>query len=285
MSRQSDELAATDAIQRVLERLCAELGTDPSESLFKQASKLLNLRITRGRHSAFAGLEGTVTSPDEADTQGSLFDPPREVRAWGSPTRQRFTIAHEIAHLLIERYLPADTWSRYPSVRRRQVLDGVAGRLLVPDSVLLGSLVAADDRVTLDGLIAESRRYGVSIAAMILRIDELVRERKHVINNGAIALEATSGFARKVRMTASCVPWDLSLSLGRNRLPKGTDSLVSHLEAAREFKRSREPIEIRLVGLDRVEFSRTSEIEYMIAVASRTGRKTMIGTIATNAVG
>lgn len=83
--------------------------------------------------------------------------------------RSRFDLAHELAHLIIHRHIPKATEpSRYKQMEKQA--HQLGGAILMPAETF-----AADIRlpVTLDSLLILKQKWGVSVAAMLMRLEVL----------------------------------------------------------------------------------------------------------------
>lgn len=107
------------------------------------------------------------------------------VNALESETRQRFTIAHEIGHLVLhdaELHVDEDFGVRFRDARSGQAVDAAeieanqfASHLLMPAAFLrkdvrAHAVVDLDDSETIEQL---ARKYGVSVQAMTFRLAKL----------------------------------------------------------------------------------------------------------------
>lgn len=85
-------------------------------------------------------------------------------------TRQRFSLAHELKHILDHRFID-DLYQRVPEAERaawiEQVCDYFAGCLLMPRPALKRAYACGDQRAA-----SLARRFGVSQAAMQVRLSQ-----------------------------------------------------------------------------------------------------------------
>jgi hypothetical protein len=100
-----------------------------------------------------------------------------QVEQRNNPRRQRFTVAHETAHLLLQ-----DVDRRSVGLTRtmeERLCDEFAAHLLIPESDL--ALVFPKRRADFDELLAVCRRYNVSISAALARLGDDYAARRIVI--------------------------------------------------------------------------------------------------------
>ncbi len=109
-----------------------------------------------------------------------------------APVRQRFTIAHELGHLLIHRYLTPHADGRYQvrfrneksasgSVREEIEANQFAAELLMPERdvrhlairLRLDVLDSDADKEAVRKLMSAARRFQVSVQALTFRIANL----------------------------------------------------------------------------------------------------------------
>lgn len=136
------------------------------------------------------------------DVSGMLvpLSTPTEERGWAivvnaahAPVRQRFTVAHELGHLLLHRYTAPhadggfrvrfrDTRSSIGSVREEIEANRFAAELLMPRDLVLSLLAKLqfdyaprdeDDKMA-EKLRPVAKKLGVSVEALSLRIAHLV---------------------------------------------------------------------------------------------------------------
>jgi hypothetical protein len=97
-------------------------------------------------------------------------------------TRQRFTLAHELGHIVLGRLTQTDSWIRYRWKRGRpepvleeRFCDLFASRLLIPDS----SLIDLNDwrTISLARIVLRAQQLNVSYSAMMGRIVEVLPGR------------------------------------------------------------------------------------------------------------
>lgn len=83
--------------------------------------------------------------------------------------RSRFDLAHELAHLVLHRYVPRATErNRYKQIEKQA--HQFAGAFLLPAETFTDEIRLP---VTLDNLLILKQRWGVSVAAMLMRLETL----------------------------------------------------------------------------------------------------------------
>lgn len=93
--------------------------------------------------------------------------------------RSRFDLAHEVGHLVLHKHIlrPSDR-ERYRQLETQA--HRFAGALLLPADVFAAQLRGP---ITLDDLLVHKRRWGVSVAAMIIRLRDLgILDSEQVVN-------------------------------------------------------------------------------------------------------
>lgn len=94
-------------------------------------------------------------------------------KAW-SGDRQRFTMAHELGHLMLEGRLPDD-------LDEERASDRFAGAFLLPNRALLSELGAHRTRLELQELLLLKQEFGISMAGILYRARNLgiIKESYH----------------------------------------------------------------------------------------------------------
>ncbi len=88
--------------------------------------------------------------------------------------RQRFTVAHELAHLTLHASVrPPETADQAKAIEKQA--HRFAGAFLLPGDPFLDSLDQEGGRVTLATLARMKERWGVAIKAMVVRLQQLHR--------------------------------------------------------------------------------------------------------------
>lgn len=86
------------------------------------------------------------------------------------PKRRRFTLAHEVAHLILASRGFRNAHRSHASTNLERACDVVAAELLMPLREVLGN---APRDATIDGLLALADRFGVSLYAAAVRVNQL----------------------------------------------------------------------------------------------------------------
>lgn len=80
--------------------------------------------------------------------------------------RSRFDLAHELGHLILHKHIPKATERERHKLMENQA-HRFAGAFLLPQESFLGEIKTP---VTLDSLLLSKQRWGVSVAAIIMRL-------------------------------------------------------------------------------------------------------------------
>lgn len=87
----------------------------------------------------------------------------------GNGFRSRFDLAHELAHLILHKHIPrSNEQERYKQMEKQA--HQFAGAFLLPAQTFAGEIRLP---VTLDNLLILKQRWGVSVAAMLMRLQTL----------------------------------------------------------------------------------------------------------------
>lgn len=89
--------------------------------------------------------------------------------------RQRFTVAHELGHILLHAICPPPESSEQAKTIEKQAHRFAAAFLLPGDPFLDDLQGVSGGRVTLSTLVALKERWGVAIKAMVVRLQQLGR--------------------------------------------------------------------------------------------------------------
>lgn len=147
-------------------RLFWKLGNRPIKNLI--ATVETNGIIVSKEHIYNAGMDGVSTWIDRpfiwvAEDKGNFF-------------RTRFDVAHELGHIILHKNLTVEdcliteekhTMERYKEMERQAHL--FASHFLAPRSALSLSFRS----ITLDNLLLEKKRWGISVAALIMQYHNL----------------------------------------------------------------------------------------------------------------
>lgn len=128
--------------------------------------------------------------------------------------RSRFDLAHELGHLILHRYIPRQT-ERERHKQLEQQAHCFAGAFLLPAETFANEIRTP---VTLDDLLLLKRRWGVSVAAIIMRL----RALKILDEEGAQSLFKR----RSARWGAKSEPGDGDRLPERPRLLRRTIDLL-----------------------------------------------------------
>jgi Zn-dependent peptidase ImmA (M78 family)/DNA-binding XRE family transcriptional regulator len=128
--------------------------------------------------------------------------------------RSRFDLAHELGHLILHRHIPRPT-ERERHKQLEQQAHRFAGAFLLPAETFADEIRTP---VTLDDLLLLKRRWGVSVAAMVMRL----RQLKIVDEEGAQLLFKR----RSARWGAKSEPGDGDRAPERPRLLRRTIDLL-----------------------------------------------------------
>lgn len=166
-------------IENLVQEVLGERGVErppvPVEDIARSVGALI-------RYVPFEG-EGEVSGMLFRNAEQTIIG----VNSLHHPNRQRFTIAHELGHLLLHKEqeeLHVDTGvysvqlrdnvSSQAVSRAEMEANRFAAELLMPKSMLLAELRAGEvDFESEDGLLNLARRYRVSAQAMSLRLNNL----------------------------------------------------------------------------------------------------------------
>lgn len=133
----------------------------------------------------YAGVE-VLYKPAEQDISGFVYRHDNEVvigiNEDHPPTRQRFTLAHELGHLLLhDKDFFIDHFEKFRNVKSSQAVDpdeieanAFAAELLMPEEFIFRDISQLDDNLTVDAAIKQlADRYFVSEKSMRIRLNHL----------------------------------------------------------------------------------------------------------------
>jgi Zn-dependent peptidase ImmA (M78 family)/transcriptional regulator with XRE-family HTH domain len=126
---------------------------------------VLPMREELGRHW---GLSVRADGTPVICVSRPSLDPSRHVPG----DRQRFTVAHEIGHLVLHSAL-APPRTAEDSARIEKQANLFAGAFLVPGDAMLDELASLGGRVTLTNLAKIKEKWGVAIKALVTRFRQL----------------------------------------------------------------------------------------------------------------
>ena len=151
---------------------------------------------------------------DVDSCEGMLARNPKDVAEWGifyngkaSPERRRFTIAHELGHLILHRgqqqSFNCDKESVYSGIDTIRTIereaDDFASNLLMPGDLLRDWI--SNQRIDLRVLSAIAKRFQVSFEALCIRFIKFTTQRAILVywDNGFVKYEWRSSSAIKTR--------------------------------------------------------------------------------------
>lgn len=141
-----------------------ELGNGPIPNLIELLEeheiKVYEVDIEKN----FYGLSGIVKN---------LAIPVVAIKRSGDLVRKRFTIAHELAHLLLD-------FSSAPDELKEKLCHGFAGALLLPRKVLIQELGEKRNKITIWELKRIKGIYGISMQAIMARAKSLGIVSEHL---------------------------------------------------------------------------------------------------------
>ena len=161
-------LADIEALTLALRSAWA-LGTDPIGSMVDVLENH-GIRVfpTSGCEDAFDGLLMQVAGDDLEPWPIVLLDP-----NWPGD-RQRFTLAHELGHLLVhDRFRSADQSDDDKPLTEERACNAFAGALLLPADVLKRHLGERRTAIEPRELYLIKQAYGVSMSAIVVRAKQV----------------------------------------------------------------------------------------------------------------
>jgi len=166
------DLNDDEGIDRVAADLRESLGYDPDEAIpnvIRAAERLgcvvLPLDGELGRHW---GMSLTINGLPVIRVTRPSHDPEFNIPG----DRQRFTVAHELGHLILHSGATTPS-SPSDASRMEREANRFAASFLVPGDAALADLAANGGRVTLSTLAALKRKWGYSIKAFVFRFRDL----------------------------------------------------------------------------------------------------------------
>ncbi len=90
--------------------------------------------------------------------------------------RKRFTLIHELGHLLLN-------ISHFPDKEQEKICDRFAGAVLLPKQILLSEIGEKRKQISLTELINYQKQFGISISAIMYRLVALEIIPKSKIRN------------------------------------------------------------------------------------------------------
>ncbi|WP_330474740.1 helix-turn-helix domain-containing protein [Terrabacter sp. C0L_2] len=182
--------------------------------------------------------------------------------------RQRFTMAHELGHILLHSTCPPPDSSEQAREIEKQAHRFASAFLLPGDAFLEDLSTARGNRVTLSSLLALKERWGVAIKAMVVRLQQLGR--------------IDSDQARSLYKQISARGWNTGepIFVGNERAVWLTKALDRRFPGGTAYADA-----ARVAGLDVSWFESWTNWDELsepsaevLAFAPRAGRRTRVGT-------
>ena len=165
---------------RYIASLCKVTGeAAPLHAIAKRVDQFRKPRQTIEDIAKALGVSAVVK--EKLPFDGGLFskgvDLIIKINAASIPARQRFTLAHEVAHLIISSGSARSARRCLKSDPLEQACDAVAAELLMP---IDEALRFVEEGASVDALRAFSNRFNVSLDASAVRIKELNAWRESI---------------------------------------------------------------------------------------------------------
>lgn len=143
-----------------------EFGIDDTESIdLKNILETLNIRLKRKQ------FRGKMIGACKSVGMNRLIVISDKLKG----TRERFTIAHELGHLIIHygvHYCNSDDIKMYITTKTKEAeANSFAAELLLPESVVLRKIRTVD--ISIELAMSLSKKYDISITATMLRLVDL----------------------------------------------------------------------------------------------------------------
>jgi hypothetical protein len=199
----------------------------------RQFAGFLNLRVVETPTTL--GPSGSLWH-----TQFDLFDEGEfDIRVRDSSSRRRFTVAHEIAHRIVEVYGAQHSLDATYS-RNEQIVDDVASRILLPDPLLLLAVDSGNQlELGVNFIMRLHKKLGVSVSCFLKRINDLVAENRINLRNSALlAWPASSAKHNRdyaPRVVVSCLPRGWYIPANKRLLTLGLKGMSQLWDAAPTF--------------------------------------------------
>jgi len=149
-----------DDIEKLAEEVrdAWSLGLDPIENLMEVSEN----------HGFIVILVDGPTSFDAAVFIDQEYGPVIALRRGVPKDRQRFTLAHELGHyFILNNESNSSSWDAEMKANR------FAAAFLIPCSILTGDMGGKRSTISLDELYMLHQKYGVSISALLVRMESL----------------------------------------------------------------------------------------------------------------
>jgi hypothetical protein len=199
--------------------------------------------------------------------------------------RRRFTLAHELAHRVVELYLGPQVTEGIRGPRLRRLIDECASRILLPDSllVLAAGAEAHSLELTIPWLDDMHRRVGVSISCLLKRLNDAAIESLVGLTNGAFLAAPDVSRRRQIdhapRVVSSCVPCGWFIPANKRLSSLGLRSLPGLFWQAEPFE-ARAAEDTLTVSCNQKDgwrpFTLTAHFHYVIYQAEAGKRRCML---------
>lgn len=134
-----------------------------------------------------------------------------EISVGTAGLRRRFIIAHEMAHQAARLYLASEETLRWSPQDWHTYCQEFAGRLILPDALLLGTVGTASPlHLTIAGLAALQRAFRVPMACLLKRLNDASTQGLLTLTNCAFLAAPGLSLRRQrdyaPRVVVSCMP-------------------------------------------------------------------------------
>lgn len=238
----SVEIAAAAAQRMLAEINRAEVRLVqrvPIETIAEHFGAHLRLSLPDAHQWARIGLEGRIQQCSQLQLN---IGPPREhysveifAPSLAASARARFTLAHEIAHVAVDSILTEKGLVLSP-VETEAACDLAAASTLLPDFLLYDLFAReAPSRLSVDLLLEQCKRAGVSLAVAINRLHDMVRKKTIDVTNGVFLVTVSrsrrKGINAAPRVFARCIPQKWFLPVNKRLSTLGLDALAESFHA------------------------------------------------------
>jgi hypothetical protein len=160
----------------------------------------------------------------------------------GTSKRSRFTLAHEIGHRLVDLYAPHAGSIHGKTLEN--LVDEIASRLLLPDSLLLNVLKREEMKTLPIKWIQQSHTLlGVSLTCLIKRLNNLCWEERVDITNCIFVVTPTVSAKSRTtyapRIQALCIPKSIFIPVNKRVESLGMKSALATFWNAPLYKEGR----------------------------------------------
>ena len=157
--------------------------------------------------------------------------------------RKRFTLAHELAHRIIRS-------TGNPAINLETAMDRFAGAFLIPSQRLIGEVGANRHRITYYEIIHLKHTYGVSAAAMLIRLGQVGVLHPSTVQR-AFATFARSWRKKEpepIRPHHGFAAFEKPLRFKRLVSHAVGEELISHVRAATLLNQPLDSVELEING-------------------------------------